>query len=104
MKILVCVSGASFCEIGLDLLKFLASSPHEIHAVLTQGARRVLRAESGIDADEALKSAEFRSVKFYPNTDLGAPPASGSFGIDATIFAPCSIGSLAKIYGGLSTA
>lgn len=101
MKILVCVSGASFCEIGLDLLKFLASSPHEIYAVLTQGARYVLRAESGIDADEALKSAEFRSVKFYPDTDLAAPPASGSFGIDATIFAPCSIGSLAKIYGGL---
>ena len=101
MKILVCVSGASYCELGLELIKFLAAADHEIFAIISEGAKLVLRAESGIDADEALKSAEFRSVKFYPDTDLSAPPASGSFGIDATIFAPCSIGSLAKIYGGL---
>ena len=34
----------------------------------------------------------------YGDSDLAAAPSSGSFGIDATIVAPCSINTLAKIH------
>ena len=34
----------------------------------------------------------------YDDSDLAAAPSSGSFGIDATIVAPCSINTLAKIH------
>ena len=38
----------------------------------------------------------------YCDSDLAAAPSSGSFGIDATIVAPCSINTLAKIHAGFA--
>ena len=38
----------------------------------------------------------------YGDSDLAAAPSSGSFGIDATIVAPCSINILAKIHAGFA--
>ena len=38
----------------------------------------------------------------HDDPDLAAAPSSGSFGIDATIVAPCSINTLAKIYAGFA--
>jgi len=38
----------------------------------------------------------------HDDSDLAAAPSSGSFGIDATIVAPCSISTLAKIHAGFA--
>ena len=38
----------------------------------------------------------------HDDSGLAAAPSSGSFGIDATIVAPCSINTLAKIYAGFA--
>ena len=38
----------------------------------------------------------------HDDSDLTAAPSSGSFGINATIVAPCSINTLAKIYAGFA--
>lgn len=38
----------------------------------------------------------------HGDSDLAAAPSSGSFGINATIVAPCSINTLAKIYAGFA--
>ena len=38
----------------------------------------------------------------HDDFDLAAAPSSGSFGIDATIVAPCSINTLAKIHAGFA--
>ena len=38
----------------------------------------------------------------HDDSDLTAAPSSGSFGIDATIVAPCSISTLAKIHAGFA--
>ena len=38
----------------------------------------------------------------HDDYDLAAAPSSGSFGIDATIVAPCSISTLAKIHAGFA--
>ena len=41
-------------------------------------------------------------VVIHDDYDLAAAPSSGSFGIDATIVAPCSINTLAKIHAGFA--
>ena len=56
--------------------------------------------ENGINAQDFID--EISNVKFYDDRDTGASVASGSFGIEATIFAPCSINSLAKIHAGIA--
>ena len=38
----------------------------------------------------------------HDDSDLAAAPSSGSFGIDVTIVAPCSINTLAKIHAGFA--
>ena len=97
MKILVCVSGASFASLGLDLLRNLSNTNHEIYAIISQNAKIVLQKEENIKFDKN----EFKNVIFFDNDDLSASVASGSFGIEKTIIAPCSVNSLAKIANGI---
>lgn len=105
MKILVCITGASYAKIGLELLKLIPSN-HETYAIISENAKRVLSAENGINADTLDKITQNLSLKkginFIANSDISANVASGSFGIDSTIIAPCSINSLAKISTGIS--
>lgn len=105
MKILVCITGASYAKIGLELLKLIPES-HEIYAIISKNAKRVLSAENGISADTLDKITQNLSLKkginFIKNSNISANVASGSFGIDSTVIAPCSINSLAKISAGIS--
>ena len=97
MKILVCISGASFAGLGLDLLQNLSNTNHEIYAIVSQNAKIVLQKEENIKFDKN----EFKNVIFFDNDDISASVASGSFGIEKTIIAPCSVNSLAKIANGI---
>ena len=97
MKILVCVSGASFAGLGLDLLRNLSNTNHEIYAIISQNAKIVLQKENNIKFNQN----EFKNVIFFDNDDISASVASGSFGIEKTIIAPCSVNSLAKIANGI---
>lgn len=97
MKILVCVSGASFASLGLDLLRNLSNTNHEIYAIVSQNAKLVLQKEENIKFDKN----EFKNIIFFDNDDISASVASGSFGIEKTIIAPCSVNSLAKIANGI---
>ena len=97
MKILVCISGASFASLGLDLLQNLSNTNHEIYAIISQNAKIVLQKEENIKFDKN----EFKNAIFFDDDDLSASVASGSFGIEKTIIAPCSVNSLAKIANGI---
>ena len=97
MKILVCVSGASFASLGLDLLRNLSNTNHEIYAIISKNAKLVLQKENSLEFNQN----EFKSVTFFDDDDLSASIASGSFGIEKTIIAPCSVNSLAKIANGI---
>ena len=97
MKILVCVSGASFASLGLDLLRNLSNTNHEIYAIVSQNAKIVLQKEENIKFNQN----EFKNVIFFDDDDISASVASGSFGIEKTIIAPCSVNSLAKIANGI---
>ncbi len=88
MKIVVATSGASGVNLGIKVLRLL---PKEIesHFVMSENSKTVL-------------SKEFSSVRVHENNDIGASIASGSFGVDAMIIAPCSMNTLAKIACGIS--
>ncbi len=86
-KIIIATSGASGVNIGVKMLKLL---PKEIekHFIMSQNSQIVL--------DKEL------SVIEHDNQDISASIASGSFGVDAMIIAPCSMNTLAKIASGIS--
>jgi len=88
MKILVCISGASGAGLGLKLHKELSKTDNEIFMVVSDSAKEVLKYEEN-------------SVS-YPNNEIWAPPASGSFGVEATMVVPCSMNTLAKVACGIS--
>jgi 4-hydroxy-3-polyprenylbenzoate decarboxylase len=87
MKIVIAISGASGVNLGLKALQLLPSHI-EKHFILTQHSNIVLDKEM--------------DIKFYKNDDVGASIASGSFGVDAMLIAPCSMNTLAKIACGIA--
>ena len=61
----------------------------EKHFIMSQNSKIVL-------------SQEMNDVMTHSNKDISASVASGSFGVDAMIIAPCSMNTLAKIACGIS--
>ncbi|KAA6230278.1 UbiX family flavin prenyltransferase [Campylobacter sp. LR291e] len=100
MKILLGISGSSSVKLGFKLLLNLQNSQNEIFCIVTKGARLSFKAENSANIDEFYKDS-FKKVAFLNDDDLSSGVSSGSFGIDKTIIAPCSISSLAKISNGL---
>ena len=84
-KILVCISGASGAGLGLKLYNMIPSN-YERYLVISENAKTVLEKEE----------------KIFLNSDISAPPASGSFGIDVTFIVPCSMNTLSKIALGIA--
>lgn len=86
-KIVVAASGASGVNLGIKILKLL---PKEIdkHFIMTKNSEIVLDKEMNITIHE--------------NENISASVASGSFGVDAMIIAPCSMNTLAKIACGIA--
>lgn len=86
-KIVVAASGASGVNLGIKTLRLL---PDEIekHFIYTKNSKVVLEKEL--------------NATFHDNEDIAASIASGSFGVDAMIIAPCSMNTLAKIACGIS--
>jgi len=86
-KIVIAISGASGVNLGLKVVNLL---PKEIekHFISTKNSEIVISKE--MDAT------------LHENEDISASIASGSFGSDAMIIAPCSMNTLAKIACGIS--
>ena len=87
MKIVIAISGASGVNLGLKALKLLPKTV-EKHFIMTENSKIVL--------DEEL------DVTIHDNKNIGASIASGSFGVDAMLIAPCSMNTLAKIACGIA--
>ncbi|WP_281526708.1 UbiX family flavin prenyltransferase [Campylobacter avium] len=106
MKILVLISGASGVELGFYLLKALENiSDVKTYCVLSNSALKSFCAENKTDEnpiDFFTKKLKLAKTEFFNNNNLAAPISSGSFGIDKTIIAPCSINTLAQIYSGFA--
>lgn len=93
-KILVGISGASGVNLGVKLANEIAKT-NECHVIISKNAKLVLEKEQKLNL--AIKNA-----KIYDDSDISAAVASGSFGIKASIIAPCSINTLAKIHAGFA--
>jgi len=88
IKIVVATSGASGINLGIKALQLLPDTI-EKHFIMSQNSKIVL-------------SQEMHDVTTHNNKDISAAVASGSFGVDAMIIAPCSMNTLAKIACGIA--
>ncbi len=95
MRIVIGITGASGLVYADRLLKFLASTEHDVEVVVSDMARKVNESECGIDFD---------AVKFRVSgdDDFSAPFVSGSSLYDVMAVVPCSMSALAKIANGLA--
>lgn len=100
MKILLGISGSSSTHLGLKLLENLEKKC-ELYCVITEGAKISFEAENKQNLEKICQE-KFQNTHFFNDKNLSASVASGSFGIERTIIAPCSISSLAKIHAGFA--
>ena len=88
MKIVVATSGASGVNLGLKALELLPDS-YEKHLIMSESSKVVMH-------------KEMQNTIIHKNNNIAASVASGSFGVDAMLIAPCSMNTLAKIACGIS--
>lgn len=95
LRVVVGISGASGAVLGVRIVELLAeSSQCDIHLVVTRNAERTLTLEIG---PNALSAVAALATHHYPNEDIGASLASGSYSTSGMIVAPCSIRTLSAI-------
>ena len=98
MKFFVSIGGASGSIYGIRVLEELKKAGHEVHLVISEGARNIVEYET----KHSLKQLEKKADVVYKNDDLCAGPASGSFQLDGMIVVPCSMKTLSAIANGYS--
>ena len=98
MRLIVGLSGASGIIYGIRLLQTLRKLKVETHLVVTRSAEILIRTETGLKLEEVKRLAS----RSYEPEDLAAPIASGDFGADGMVVAPCSMKTLAGIAHGYS--
>jgi 4-hydroxy-3-polyprenylbenzoate decarboxylase len=98
MKVFVGITGASAVIYGVKVLELLRRAGVEIHLSVSKIAERVIKLETDYDVQYVKSLADY----IWDEGDLSAPPASGSFGIDAVAVVPCSTKTLAAIANGFS--
>ena len=92
---LIGITGASGAIFGVDFVK---RCPGEKFLVLSDWARQVLHAETGLKPS----ALEPHVRRMFADTDLAAPFSSGSNRYDALIVIPCSVSTLGKIASGIA--
>jgi len=98
MKVFVGITGASGVLYGVKVLELLRRAGVEIHLSVSKTAEKVIKLETDYDVQYVKSLADY----IWDEGDLSAPPASGSFGIDAVAVVPCSTKTLAAIANGFT--
>ncbi|MEO0309072.1 MAG: flavin prenyltransferase UbiX, partial [Gloeomargarita sp. DG02_3_bins_56] len=110
--VILAVTGASGQVYALQALKYLLQSEAIVELVLSKGAYAVWREEMGVKIPAvAAQEGFWRSQVGVPAAgkllchhwnDIGAGMASGSYRTQGMLVMPCSMGTVAKLAGGLS--
>ncbi|HWB20469.1 MAG TPA: UbiX family flavin prenyltransferase [Phycisphaerales bacterium] len=103
-RIVVGITGASGAVYAQRVIELLTQAEVEVHLAVSALGRRLLADELGlkrIDAD-ALSAGRGGLVTVYPEGDVGALIASGSFLHNGMIIVPCSSNTLGKIACGIT--
>jgi len=96
-KLVVGFSGSSAPQLGAMFLRVCRDlEAVETHLVMSEGARRSIELEMGVDPAEVEKLADV----VYDAPDLGAAISSGSFLTLGMVVIPCSMRSLSGIATG----
>ncbi|MGH9086556.1 MAG: UbiX family flavin prenyltransferase [Acidimicrobiales bacterium] len=99
-RLVVGMSGSSAPQLGIALLETLRHQPEvETHLVISEGARRSIALEAGVDPDDVAKLADVA----YSPSDLAASISSGSFLTEGMVVVPCSMRTLSAVATGNST-
>ena len=96
--IIVAITGATGAVYGVETLRALKDIGVPAHLVVTETGARTLGYETGLTLDDVRALA----TETYPNKDVGAAIASGSFKAAGMIVSPCSIKTLSGIAGSFS--
>ena len=94
--VIVGITGASGAAYGVRLLDRLRELGAETHLVVTPSGVINVHHELGLSRDDLAA----KSTHTWPVGDIGACIASGSFGAQAMVVAPCTMKSLAAIAHG----
>ncbi|MFN8653073.1 MAG: flavin prenyltransferase UbiX [Gemmatimonadales bacterium] len=103
--VVVAITGASGAPYAVRLLEVLVRNKVPTWLIISSHGWRLLTSETGITDDKELKAAtggDWSSITFYPDTDRGALPASGSAKSAGMVICPCSMGTVAAIAAGTS--
>lgn len=99
------ITGASGAPYAVRLLEVLARNQVPTWLIISAHGWRLITSETGIEDDAGLKAAtggDWSSIRFFPDNDRGALPASGSARSSGMVICPCSMGTVAAIAGGTS--
>jgi len=99
-RIVVGITGASGAVYGYRIVKHLAASGREVHAILSEPGQELLSMELGIGPEEIAEIAH----GIYTNRDMKSQLSSGSYLFNSMVIAPCSMKTLGAIASGVSSA
>ncbi len=108
--LVVAITGASGSIYGLRLVKAVTELGHPITLTMSHAAGLVLNEEHGIKVnvkDSSCVSALFSPelvplISYYPEHEMTAPIASGSFPTKGMVIVPTSTTCFAKVANGIS--
>lgn len=101
-KYIIGLSGASGSIYGIRLLEELLKRNKEIHLIISEPACQVIEQELHWNFDSGMEECFLKhlpagNIKFYRNSDIAAPLASGSFITGGMVLIPCSMASISSI-------
>lgn len=97
-RIIIAITGASgsiYAQNLMGKLMAIKSDFTELALIVTETGEQVWQYELSSNLPHG------EPIKRYSNSNLFAPPASGSSGYDAMVIVPCSAGTLARIATGM---
>ena len=93
LPLVVAITGATGVVYGVEMLRVLRQLGEPVHLILSEAATMNLAIETNTSVDEVKALADV----VYPNKDVGAAVASGSFRTRGMIVAPCTVKTLSAI-------
>ena len=93
LPLVVAITGATGVVYGVEMLRVLRQLGEPAHLILSEAATMNLAIETNASVDEVQALADV----VYPNKDVGAAVASGSFRTRGMIVAPCTVKTLSAI-------
>ncbi len=104
LPVIIAFTGATGAIYGFRLVRSLLEQDVPLIVIATDSARVVVQQETGRSWESWIEElSQQGTMTEYQNRFLGAPVASGSFKVRGMVVVPCSMGSLARIAGGISS-